>query len=56
MLVFPSRTDTFGNVITEALASGTPVAAYPVTGPLDVDTAVRRAVDPDGLFLAPHLS
>ena len=36
VLVFPSRTDTFGNVITEALASGTPVAAYPVTGPADV--------------------
>ena len=36
VLVFPSRTDTFGNVITEALASGTPVAAYPVTGPRDV--------------------
>ena len=36
VLVFPSRTDTFGNVITETLASGTPVAAYPVTGPLDV--------------------
>lgn len=36
VLVFPSRTDTFGNVITEALASGTPVAAYPVTGPIDV--------------------
>ena len=36
VLVFPSLTDTFGNVITEALASGTPVAAYPVTGPVDV--------------------
>lgn len=36
VLVFPSHTDTFGNVITEALASGTPVAAYPVTGPRDV--------------------
>ncbi|UJW86672.1 glycosyltransferase family 4 protein [Devosia sp. SL43] len=36
VLVFPSRTDTFGNVITEALSSGTPVAAYPVTGPRDV--------------------
>ena len=36
ILVFPSRTDTFGNVITEALASGTPVAAYPVIGPRDV--------------------
>ncbi|MGO4838326.1 glycosyltransferase, partial [Rhizobiaceae sp. 2RAB30] len=30
------RTDTFGNVIIEALASGTPVAAYPVTGPIDI--------------------
>ncbi|MCR6673799.1 glycosyltransferase family 1 protein [Devosia ginsengisoli] len=36
VLVFPSHTDTFGNVITEALASGTPVAAFPVTGPRDV--------------------
>ena len=36
VLVFPSLTDTFGNVVTEALASGTPVAAYPVTGPIDV--------------------
>jgi len=34
--VFPSKTDTFGLVMLEALASGTPVAAYPVTGPLDV--------------------
>ena len=36
MFVFPSRTDTFGLVLIEALASGTPVAAYPVQGPLDV--------------------
>lgn len=36
VFVFPSRTDTFGNVILEALASGTPVAAYPVTGPIDI--------------------
>jgi glycosyltransferase involved in cell wall biosynthesis len=36
VLVFPSRTDTFGLVILEALACGTPVAAYPVTGPMDV--------------------
>ena len=34
--VFPSRTDTFGLVMLEALACGTPVAAYPVTGPRDV--------------------
>ncbi len=36
VFVFPSRTDTFGLVLIESLASGTPVAAYPVTGPLDV--------------------
>jgi 1,2-diacylglycerol 3-alpha-glucosyltransferase/glucuronosyltransferase len=36
VFVFPSRTDTFGNVLLEALASGVPVAAYPVPGPLDV--------------------
>ncbi len=34
--VFPSRTDTFGLVLLEALASGVPVAALPVRGPLDV--------------------
>jgi glycosyltransferase involved in cell wall biosynthesis len=36
VFVFPSRTDTFGLVMIEALASGVPVAAFPVTGPLDV--------------------
>ncbi|AKQ41126.1 GDP-mannose-dependent alpha-mannosyltransferase [Aurantiacibacter atlanticus] len=36
VLVFPSKTDTFGLVMIEALACGTPVAAYPVPGPLDV--------------------
>jgi len=36
VFVFPSRTDTFGLVMLEAMASGVPVAAYPVTGPLDV--------------------
>lgn len=36
VFVFPSLTDTFGLVILEALACGTPVAAYPVTGPMDV--------------------
>jgi len=34
--VFPSLTDTFGIVLLEALASGLPVAAFPVTGPADV--------------------
>jgi glycosyltransferase involved in cell wall biosynthesis len=36
VFVFPSKTDTFGLVMLEALACGLPVAAYPVTGPLDV--------------------
>ncbi|MFZ5702747.1 MULTISPECIES: glycosyltransferase family 1 protein [Sphingomonadales] len=36
VFVFPSRTDTFGLVMIEALACGTPVAAFPVSGPLDV--------------------
>lgn len=36
VFVFPSRTDTFGLVILEALACGTPVAAFDVTGPRDV--------------------
>jgi len=36
VFVFPSKTDTFGLVMIEALATGTPVAAYPVQGPLDV--------------------
>jgi glycosyltransferase involved in cell wall biosynthesis len=35
VLVFPSLTDTFGVVLLEAMASGVPVAAYPVTGPLE---------------------
>ncbi|MGZ5111410.1 MAG: glycosyltransferase family 4 protein [Usitatibacter sp.] len=36
VFVFPSRTDTFGLVLVEAMACGTPVAAYPVRGPIDV--------------------
>jgi len=36
VFVFPSRTDTFGLVLIEAMACGVPVAAYPVTGPIDV--------------------
>lgn len=38
VFVFPSRTDTYGLVMIEALACGTPVAAYPVSGPVDIVT------------------
>ncbi len=36
VMVFPSRTDTFGLVMAESMACGTPVAAFPVPGPIDV--------------------
>jgi glycosyltransferase involved in cell wall biosynthesis len=36
VFVFPSKTDTFGLVIIEAIATGTPVAGYPVSGPIDI--------------------
>jgi glycosyltransferase involved in cell wall biosynthesis len=38
VFVFPSRSDTFGLVLLEAMAAGLPVAAYPVTGPIDLVT------------------
>jgi glycosyltransferase involved in cell wall biosynthesis len=38
VFVFPSRTDTFGMVLLEAMASGVPVAAFPVMGPVDLVT------------------
>ncbi len=44
VFVFPSRTDTFGLVILEALASGLPVAAYPVQGPRDVVGSAAIAI------------
>jgi glycosyltransferase involved in cell wall biosynthesis len=60
IMVFPSRTDTFGLVNLEAMACGVPVAAYPVSGPIDViedgvtgalhtdlAAAARRALDID---------
>ena len=47
VFVFPSRTDTFGLVMIEALACGVPVAAYPVTGPIDVLTPETGAMDAD---------
>ena len=46
--VFPSTTDTFGLVMLEAMACGTPVAAFPVTGPKDVvRDGVNGALDHD---------
>ncbi len=46
--VFPSLTDTFGLVLVEAMASGTPVAAYPVPGPIDVvGASAGGALDAD---------
>ncbi|QNQ10151.1 glycosyltransferase family 4 protein [Sphingomonas alpina] len=59
VFVFPSRTDTFGLVMIEALACGVPVAGYPVTGPIDIlndrvgamdenlDTAIATALTRD---------
>lgn len=49
VFVFPSLTDTFGLVMLEALACGTPVAAFPVTGPKDVlaDGQGIGAIDSD---------
>ena len=48
IMVFPSRTDTFGLVNLEAMACGVPVAAYPVTGPIDViEEGVTGALDED---------
>jgi glycosyltransferase involved in cell wall biosynthesis len=47
VFAFPSRTDTFGLVMLEALACGTPVAAFPVSGPLDVLDDSSGAMDAD---------
>jgi glycosyltransferase involved in cell wall biosynthesis len=47
VFVFPSRTDTFGIVMIEAMASGLPVAAYPVPGPIDVVGPGAGVLDED---------
>jgi glycosyltransferase involved in cell wall biosynthesis len=47
VFVFPSRTDTFGIVLIEAMASGLPVAAFPVPGPVDVVGGGAGALDAD---------
>jgi glycosyltransferase involved in cell wall biosynthesis len=52
VFVFPSRTDTFGLVLLEALASGVPVAAFPVTGPRDVIGTASVGVLSEDLRLA----
>jgi glycosyltransferase involved in cell wall biosynthesis len=52
LLVFPSHADTFGLVMVEAMATGTPVAAYPVDGPLEV--LGRRAANGRSLGGAMH--
>lgn len=62
VFVFPSRTDTFGLVLLEALACGVPIAAYPVTGPIDVVMpGITGCLDEDlaaatrgALGLSPH--
>ena len=52
VFVFPSLTDTFGLVLLEAMASGVPVAAFPVTGPVDVVTDEKAGCLDDDLAKA----
>jgi glycosyltransferase involved in cell wall biosynthesis len=52
VFVFPSKTDTFGLVLLEAMACGLPVAAYPVTGPIDVIEDSRAGCLDDDLRTA----
>ncbi|WP_417582522.1 glycosyltransferase family 4 protein [Pelagibacterium sp.] len=56
VFVFPSRTDTFGNVMLEAMACGTPVAAYPVMGPIDVIGGTRGGALHEDLAVAVELA
>ncbi|MCG8620533.1 MAG: glycosyltransferase family 1 protein [Proteobacteria bacterium] len=52
VFVFPSKTDTFGLVLLEAMACGVPVAAYPVAGPLDVVGGAKAAALNEDLAVA----
>ena len=52
VFVFPSKSDTFGVVMIESMACGTPVAAYPVTGPIDVIVPGINGVLHDDLSVA----
>ncbi|MCB1562024.1 MAG: glycosyltransferase [Alphaproteobacteria bacterium] len=57
LFVFPSRTDTFGLVMLEALACGLPVAAYDVAGPRDIiSQPFLGALDPDNLSRAAQVA
>ena len=47
VFVFPSRTDTFGIVLIEAMASGLPIAAFPVPGPIDIVGSGAGVLDDD---------
>jgi glycosyltransferase involved in cell wall biosynthesis len=52
VFVFPSKTDTFGLVIIEAMATGTPVAGYPVHGPIDIIPGSNAGVIDEDLQIA----
>ena len=52
VFVFPSKTDTFGLVIIEAMASGLPVAAYPVSGPVDIIPGSHAGIVDEDLRIA----
>jgi glycosyltransferase involved in cell wall biosynthesis len=47
VFVFTSKTDTYGVVMLEAIACGTPIAAFPVTGPIDIITEKSGVMDED---------
>ncbi|PHS29977.1 MAG: alpha-mannosyltransferase [Methylophaga sp.] len=60
VFVFPSKTDTFGLVLLEAMACGVPIAAYPVTGPKDViidgKTGILNEDLGEAISIAVHLN